>query len=636
MAYGRSKPLKNIFVSSRFSNLTITLCYFSIGGIWALYANKLFVFFLPQTSTTRYSAGPCYWCFIVLSSGLLYLLLTTWNSTQTKSQKSLGRMSRTLKSYSGWNKAMTKADSEMMFMREICRICVEVRGHRMAWIAFAENDRQKTLRAETHWGEEVCFFESFESTWANTESGQGPAGMSIRSGQTVIIQDLMTNPDYKLGRKAAQKCSYSSCISLPLRDDHHIFGALVIFDASLKAFDKEEVLLLEDLAGDLAYGIRTLRLKTEHQQETEERLMRTAVTDQTSDGVITFDANGTIQYVNPSFIKLCGIPANEGVGVSIHDFECSKRNPEFYQAVTGAFETNAVTTGRFINKDRSGSEHDIDARIAPVFDKSDQVVRYIVTIKDVSQEVQLQRQLRQAQKMEALATISGRMAHDFNNILAIIMTNSEMGLIEDQDAESAQDNLLRIHKAAIRGKKTIKQFMAINQQREKPKQPLKISDTVTASMNLFGATIPSTIQLKNDVTPDLGLIAGNQTQIRQVIMNLCNNARDAMQTTGGILEVSLASMDIPIERIHQYPGLTPGNHAKLTITDTGSGMDRDALEHIFDPFYTTKGEGKGKGRGLGLSITYGIVKTHGGIIYVNSIVDVGTTFVILFPLISTK
>ncbi|NOQ41951.1 MAG: hypothetical protein GQ563_05565, partial [Desulfuromusa sp.] len=205
--------------------------------------------------------------------------------------------------------------------------------------------------------------------------------------------------------------------------------------------------------------------------------------------------------------------------------------------------------------------------------------------------------------------------------------------IEDQDNESAQDNLLRIHKAAIRGKKTIKQFMAINQQREKPKQLLKISDTVKASMNLFGATIPSTIQLKNDVTPDLGLIAGNQTQIRQVIMNLCNNARDAMQTTGGILEVSLASMDIPIERIHQYPGLTPGNHAKLTITDTGSGMDRDALEHIFDPFYTTKGEGKGKGRGLGLSITYGIVKTHGGIIYVNSIVDVGPTFVILFPLI---
>jgi len=620
--------MKDTFVTSRFSSLTITLCYFGIGGVWALYANKLFVLFLPQPSTTSHSAGLCYWCFIVLSSGLLYLLLQYWNSTHTKSQQILRKMSRTLKSYSGWTQAITNADNETMLMREICRICVEVRGHRLAWVALAENNPQKTLRAETHWGEEVCFFESFESTWDNTERGQGPAGMSIRSGKTVIIQDLITKPG---GRKATKKCAHASCISLPLQGDHHIFGALVIFDAKLNAFDKEETHLLEELAGELSCRIRTLRLNARYKQEAEERLMRTAVTEQTSDGVITFDASGTIQYVNPSFVKLCGIPSNEGVGVSIHDFECSRRNPEFYQALTGAFETNTVTTGRFVNKDRSGSEHDIDARIAPVFDQFDQVIRYIVTIRDVSPEVQLQRQLRQAQKMEALAAISGRMAHDFNDILAIIMTNSEIGLIEDQDAESAQENMLRIHKAAIRGKKTIKQFMAINQQREKPKQPLNISDVVQASMNLFRTTIPSTIQLKNDVTPNLGQIAGDQTQIRQVIMNLCNNARDAMQTTGGILEVSLINMEIPIERIHQYPGLIPGHHAKLTITDTGHGMDRDELEHIFDPFYTTKGQGKG--RGLGLSITYGIVKNHAGIIYVNSIVDVGTTFVILLPLV---
>ena len=500
----------------------------------------------------------------------------------------------------------------------------------MAWVAFAENDLQKTLRAETHWGAEVCFFENFEETWANTEDGQGPAGKSIRTGKPVVFQDLMTNQHYKLGREAAKKCDYASCISLPLQDNKHIFGALVIFDARPNVFDKGEILLLEELAGDLAYGIKTLRLKSERKQETEERLMRAAVTEQTSDGVITFDASGTIQYLNPSFIKLCGIPADEGVGVSIHDFECSKRNPEFYQAVPVAFETNTIRSGRFVNKDRGGREHDIDARISPVFDESHQVVRYVVTVRDISSEVQLQRQLRQAQKMEALATISGRMAHDFNNILAIIMTNSELGLIEDQEDESVQENLLRIHKAAIRGKKTIKQFMAINQQREKPKQPVKISEVVNASIDLFRTTIASTIKLKNDVTPDLGLIAGDLTQIRQVIMNLCTNARDAMQATGGILEVSLENMEIPIERIHQYPGLIPGNHAKLTITDTGHGMARDELEHIFDPFYTTKGQGKG--RGLGLSITYGIIKNHGGIIYVNSIVDVGTTFVILLPL----
>ncbi len=625
--------MKNIFVSSRLNRLTITAIYFIIGGIWALYSNKLFDIVLPQHGIARHSAGPCYWCFIVLSSGLLYLLLKYWGSAQAESQQSLHKMDRSLKSYSECTKAMIQAENEITLMQDICRICVDVGGHRMAWVAFAENDPEKSLRPVTHWGAEGCFFEGLQATWADTEQGQGPAGISIRTGKPVVFQDLMTTPRYELCRESAQKCNYASCISLPMRDDKQIFGALVIFDAKPNAFDKEKAFLLEELADDLSYGIKTLRLRAERKQDVEKRLMLAAVTEQTSDGVITFAANGTIEYLNPSFIKLCGVPADEGVGVSIHDFECSKRNPEFYQAVRGTLETDTASAGRFVNKDREGSEHDIDARISPVFDKAGRVVRYVVMVRDVSQELQLQRQLRQAQKMEALATLSRGIAHDFNNILAIILTNSEVGIIEDGADKSAQENLLRIHKAALRGKKAVKQFMTINRQSEQPKQPVKISDTVKTSLKTFQATLPSMIKLTTDVVPGLGLIAGEPTQIHQVIMNLCTNARDALQAKGGILEVSLTSMDIPIERMHQYPDLLSGKHVKLTITDTGHGMDREELEHIFDPFYTTKGQGHG--RGLGLSITHGIIKNHGGIIYVNSIVEVGTTFVILLPLIDS-
>lgn len=626
--------MKNLFISSWLNRLTITMVYFGIGGIWALYSEKLFGMFQPQTPVVKYSAGPCYWCFIVLSSSLLYLLLHYWNSAKTESQLSLGKMARALKSYSGCTKAMIKADNEKMLMREICRICVEVRGHRMAWVAFAENDPQKTLRIETHWGDDVCFFESFETTWSNTENRGRPAGISIQTGEPVIFQNLMTDPRYKHCQETARKCNYASCISLPLRDNKLTFGALVIFDTRPNAFDKEEALLLEELARDLAYGIKTIRLQAERKQETEERLMLAAVTEQTSDGVITFNKSGIIEYLNPSFIKLCGVPADEGVGISIHDFECSKRNPEFYQAVKGTLETNAIRVGRFVNKDRSGNEHDIDARIAPVFDKSGQIVRYVVTVRDVSQELQLQRQLRQAQKMEALAALSRGIGRDFNNILAIIMTHSEVGIIADNEGKSAQDSLLMIHKAALRGKKAIKQFMTINRQGEQSQQPVEIAKVVRASMNLFSTTLPSTIRLKIDVTPDLGQIAGDPKQINQVIMNLCTNAKDAMQATGGILEIGLTSMDIPIERKHQYPDLMPGKHVKLTITDTGHGMNREALEHIFEPFYTTKGQGNG--RGLGLSIAYGIIKNHGGAIDVNSVVGVGSTFVILLPLIDPQ
>lgn len=156
--------LKNLFISSRLNRLTVTIGYFGIGGIWALYSDKLFGFFQPQTFVAKPAVGPCYWCFIVLSSALLYLLLHYWNLNKTELQQSLGTMVRTVKSYSGCTKAMIKADDEAMLMREMCRICVEVRGHRMAWVAFAENDPQKTLRVESHWGDNIRFFESFETT----------------------------------------------------------------------------------------------------------------------------------------------------------------------------------------------------------------------------------------------------------------------------------------------------------------------------------------------------------------------------------------------------------------------------------------------------------------------------------------
>lgn len=624
--------MKKIFGFSQLDSLTITTCYFAIGATWALYGNKLIGLLLPnQESTVRHSAGPCYWCFVVASSGLLYLLLKYWDSAQTKSQEALYKMKRSLKSYSECTKAMIKAENEMALMEDICRICIEVGGHRMAWVAFAENDSQKSLRPVVHWGEKGCFFENFHASWAETECGKGPIGTSIRTSEPVIFQDLMTNPRFASCREAAEKCGYASCISLPLRDIKKIFAALVIFDAEPNVFDKGHALLLKELAEDLSYGIQNLRLKTDRKQEIEKSLMLAAVTEQTSDGVITFDSHGTIEYLNSSFTKLCGVSANEGIGVCIHDFECSKRNPDFYQAVRESLETKAMRVGRFINEDRAGNKHDIDARISPILDESGQVVRYVVTVRDVSQEVQLQTQLRQVQKMEALDTLSGGIAHDFNSILKNIISNSEKGLIADAADRPVQGNLFQILRETLRGKDLIKSFMTISQQREQPRQQIMISNIIRESMDLLEASIPSIIKLKKDITPGLGLVAGDSVQIHQVITNLCTNATDAMRSTGGILEVSLTNMIIPVERICHYPNLTPGKYVKLTITDTGHGMDREELERIFDPFYTTKGPHNG--RGLGLSMVHGIIKSHGGEISVNSIAGIGTTFVILLPLI---
>ncbi|RLB62103.1 MAG: hybrid sensor histidine kinase/response regulator, partial [Deltaproteobacteria bacterium] len=436
-------------------------------------------------------------------------------------------------------------------------------------------------------------------------------------------------PLYRPWRDAVEKCGYTSCIALPLIEDGKPFGSLVIFDEQPHAFDVEEAQLLEELAEDLSYGIKGLRLKDESKREMEERFMLATVMDQTSDGVIILDAEGMIQYLNPSFVTLCGVPAAEGIGVSIHDFECSKRNPLFYQAILSVIAENRVLSGHFVNTKRDGSEYDMEARIAPVFDDSGQVVRYVATIRDVSESVGLQRQLRQAQKMEAMATLSGGIAHDFNNILAIIITNMEMTLEDVPEDSPLYGSLELVHKAGLRGKDLVKQFLTISRQNEQPEKIVQLEEIIEECLPLLRSTLPTTIELRKNIDTESGLIAADPTQINQVIMNLCTNAGYAMQENGGILDISLSDIRLKDEDIVRYPGLQPGDYIKLIVADTGHGMTGDVMDRIFDPFYTTKKQGKGTG--LGLSIVHGIVKNHRGNITVNSLLCVGTTFTILFP-----
>ncbi len=621
--------MKSKLITTKFTCLTIALCYFVVSGLWTLFSGKLFAILSNQPPQSVHPVGASHWFLIAFSTGLLYWLLTYWEVAMAESQESLGKVNRALRSFSECTKAMTRIDDELKLMQEICRICVEVGGHRMAWVAFGDDTEEKALRSVAHWGAEGCFLDDLQASWADTERGQGPAGTSIRTGKITVFHNLLTNPLYRPWREAVEKCGYTSCIALPLIEDGSAFGSLVIFDEQAHAFDVEEAQLLEELAEDLSYGIKALHSKLENQREMDERLMLATVMDQTSDGVITFDAEGVIQYINPSFETLCGVPAAEGIGIKIHDFECSKRNPKFYHAILSVFTSNQIFSGHFVNKKRDGSEYDMEAQIAPVFSKSGEAIRYVATIRDVSESIGLQRQLRQAQKMEALATLSGGIAHDFNNILAIIITNTEMNLEDVAEDSPVYGSMELVLKAGLRGKNLVKQFLTISRQKEQEKKPVKLGEIISESFELLRSTLPTTIDLRQYVDVESDLISADPTQINQVIMNLCTNAGDAMQEKGGALDISLSDLVLSEGDINRYPGLQLGKYIKLVVADTGQGMSREVMDRIFDPFYTTKSQGKGTG--LGLSITHGIIKNHGGTISVNSIKGVGTTFTILFP-----
>jgi PAS domain S-box-containing protein len=622
--------------SRRFNCLTIAFVYFVVAGLWTNFSHLLFAVLLNQPSLASRPAGPSHWFFVAASTGLLYWLLRYWEAAVGESQESLRKVNRALRSFSECSKAMTRADDEMQLMQAICRICVEVGGHRMAWVAYGEDGPQKALQPMANWGAETSYLDNLQATWADGEElGSGPAGTSIRTGQTTIVQNLQTDQRFAPWREAARNCGYASCVALPLVDEERgPYGALVIFDASINAFDKEEVELLEELAGDLSYGLKTLRLKAKNRREMEDRLMLATVMDQTSVGVITFTMKGTVQYVNPSFVQLSGIPAEECRGTNLHEFEYTARNQDLYQAIVEVLATNKVWNGRVITHDRDGAEYDIDARIAPVFGARGAVNRYVATLRNVSQEVALQRQLRQAQKMEALATLSGGIAHDFNNILAIIMTNVEMTLEDCENGSPEHQSMELALKAALRGKTLIKQFLTISRQNEQPQKPVAVGPIVDECLTLLRATLPTTIELRKKVDSDLPRIGADPTQIHQVFMNLCTNAADAMNESGGVLDIEVTEVVLKSQELGRYPGLKKGRYVKIILTDSGEGMSRETLDRIFDPFFTTKTQAKGTG--LGLSIAHGIIKNHGGSITVHSLKGVGTSFTLHLPVLDRE
>ena len=236
--------------------------------------------------------------------------------------------------------------------------------------------------------------------------------------------------------------------------------------------------------------------------------------------------------------------------------------------------------------------------------------------------------------MEAIATLSGGIAHDFNNILAAIITNTELTLDDLPEHSTEHEQLKIVLQAALRGKNLVKQIKTISQQTASERVPVRIEQVITECLLLLRATLPATIEIRKHIAPELGLISADPTQLHQVILNLCTNAAEAMQDGSGVLEIRLEPFQHRAAYEADYPGLPSGDYLRLTITDTGHGMDSAVMERIFDPFFTTKG--KAKGTGLGLSVVHSIIKNHGGTILVDSEPGHGTTFQVFLPRLASS
>jgi PAS domain S-box-containing protein len=250
-----------------------------------------------------------------------------------------------------------------------------------------------------------------------------------------------------------------------------------------------------------------------------------------------------------------------------------------------------------------------------------------------AEKKQLEAQLNQAHKMEAIGTLAGGIAHDFNNILGIILGNTELAIDDVPEWNPTRLNLDEIKTASLRAKDVVRQLLSFARKTKLEKKPIHINHIVKESVKLLRSTIPSSIEIRQNISKNIGAILADPTQINQILINLCTNAAHSMPE-GGILDITLQNLEYDEAGAEQISDLTPGQYVNLTVSDTGHGIAPEDLDRIFDPYFTTKDVGKGTG--MGLAVVHGIVKGHNGRTRVESAPDKGTVFNIFFPVVEAS
>ena len=356
------------------------------------------------------------------------------------------------------------------------------------------------------------------------------------------------------------------------------------------------------------------------------------VIENSPDGIMIVDNMGIICSVNSAVERFFGYSRHEIVGK--HTAELVVKDPDVRQNVRNAMAellTRGYATYETKHRTKEGRIVEIESTATMLKDERGEVIGGVAILRDVSVRKRTEQHLRQMQKMEALGTLAGGIAHDFNNILAAIIGYTELSLQCIKRESTVAKNLERILAAALRARDLVRQILTFSRAQEGARRPVIIAETVSEIIKLLRATLPTTIELRQTIQDKNVSVLADPVQIEQIIMNLCVNAGQAMQQTGGILEIGV---DKEIIESPDDPSLSPGMYVAITVKDTGPGIEKSIQHRIFDLFFTTKEIGKGTG--MGLAVVMGIVKGLKGAISVTSESGKGALFRVLLPAIDNK
>ena len=299
-------------------------------------------------------------------------------------QSTLSRLNGVLRTLTEVNAALVRAKTEDELLEAICRVVVEEGAYRYAWVGYREEDEAGTIRPMTSAGYGPGVAVGQDVTWHPTERGLGPVGTSVRESRTVVLPDVATDPTYAPWREKALALGYVSGAAVPLLDGDAAFGALMIYATERDAFGAEEIDLLEQLAADLAYGVRTLRARARRAAEEAERIRLATAIEQTAESVMVTDADAKIVYVNPAFERISGYVAAEVIGRNPRILQSGVQSPAIYADMWASLMAGRTWTGELVNRRKDGSTYTEEASITPVVDASGALTSFVAVKHDVT------------------------------------------------------------------------------------------------------------------------------------------------------------------------------------------------------------------------------------------------------------
>lgn len=347
---------------------------------------------------------------------------------------------------------------------------------------------------------------------------------------------------------------------------------------------------------------------------------------------VSLDVDGKINMINEKACAVLECSKEDIIGQNWFDmFATKSAQHDAKDAFKNKINGNASGPEYYENEiiTSTGEIKYIAWHTTTVRDAHGDIVGVLCSGDDLSEKRKLQDQLIHSQKMESIGSLAGGIAHEFNNILTIILGNNEMNMREVSKSSPARRRAKRIEDAGMRGRDVVKQLLTFSRQDSLTQQLTDMRFTVQGAMELIHSSAPANIKIELNIADKIYPVFGNATQINQVMINLCGNAIDAMSEKGGVLTVDLRNETVEDRFVSPHPALSPGKYVKLIVADNGIGMDEKTRERIFEPYYTTKP--MGKGTGIGLAVVHGIIKRHKGFIDVHSRLKRGTRFTLFFP-----